>query len=281
MKKAKIILLTGQSNAVGVGHCQYLPAYFSPEKVQEYTRGYENIRINYYSHDKKSDGFVKTGLNCTELTKNTFGPEVGIAEVLTQKYPDEQFFIVKCAYGGTCLWHDWISPASGDEYDADAHDDAQIPEHYRSFGWCYNELGKILPDSIKALEEQGYTPEIIAFLWMQGEGDADTPEHVAEYERRYKALLADIHTNFGAYFSGDCVYVDGGISEIWTLYRELNEVKRAYAAKTPNSFYLNTIGAGLTTLNEPQPEPDIYHYDAGSTIKLGHMFAQHINGGKA
>ncbi len=276
MKKAKIILLTGQSNMVGVGHCKYLPEYFSPEKVQEYSGGYPNIPINYYSHDKHSDGFVKTGLGCTELTKDTFGPEVGIAEIISQKYPDEQYFFVKCAYGGTCLWHDWISPSGGAEYDAASHDDAQTPEHYRSYGWCYNELMKILPDSIKTLEEQGYAPEIVAFCWMQGEGDADIPEHVTEYERRYTALLADIHAGFGKYFSKDCVYVDGGISEIWTLYRELNEVKRAYAAKTPNSFYIDTIGAGLSTLREPVEEPDIYHYDAGSTIKLGHLFAQYI-----
>ena len=95
MKKAKIILLTGQSNAVGVGHCQYLPVHFSAQKVAEYSAGYPDVLINYYSHDKKSDGFVTTGLNCTELTKDTFGPEVGMAEVLTKRYPGQQIFIVK------------------------------------------------------------------------------------------------------------------------------------------------------------------------------------------
>lgn len=276
MKKAKIILLTGQSNAVGVGHCQYLPEHFSPEKVQEYRAGYPDVQINYYSHDKKSDGFVTTGLGCTELTKDTFGPEVGMAEVLTARYPGQRIFIVKCAYGGTCLWHDWISPAAGETHDPASHDDQTVPEHYRDFGWCYNELNKILPQSLEALKAQGYEPEIIAFCWMQGEGDADTPQHVADYERRYTALLSDIHARYGQYFAPDCAYIDGGISEIWPLYRELNEVKRAYAAKTPNSYYLDTVGAGLTTLHEPRPEPDIYHYDADGTVKLGHMFAQHI-----
>ena len=199
-----------------------------------------------------------------------------MAEVLTKRYPGQQIFIVKCAYGGTCLWHDWISPSGGDVYCAESHDDVAVAEHYRDFGWCYNELFKILPDSIKSLEAQGYAPEIVAFCWMQGEGDADTPEHVEQYERLYQALLADIHAGFGKYFAKDCVYIDGGISEIWTLWRELNEVKRAHAASTKNSYYLDTVGAGLTTLHEPQPEPDIYHYDANGTIKLGQMFAEHI-----
>ncbi|MBQ7378945.1 MAG: hypothetical protein IJW70_04605 [Clostridia bacterium] len=276
MKKAKIILLTGQSNAVGVGHCKYLPDYFAPEKVAEYRAGYPDVQINYYSHDKKSNGFVTTGLNCTELTKDTFGPEVGMAEVLTKRYPGQQFFIVKCAYGGSCLWHDWISPSCGEAYRAEAHDDAAVAEHYRDFGWCYNELMKILPESIGLLESKGYEPEIIAWCWMQGEGDADIPEHVAQYDALYQTMLDDIHAEFGQYFAKDCVYVDGGISEIWTLYKEINEIKKARAQTHANTYYIDTIGAGLTTLREPVEEPDIYHYDAGSTIKLGHLFAEHI-----
>ena len=276
MKKAKIILLTGQSNAVGVGHCQYLPRYFSEEKIAEYMRGYENIPINYYSHDKHSGGFVKTGLNCTELTKDTFGPEVGIAEVLTEKYPDEQYFIVKCAYGGTSLWHDWLSPTGGEEYDAQSHDDMANPAHYRTCGWCYNEMCKVLCESIALLEQAGYEPEIVAWCWMQGEADASEEQHVPHYERRYVALLADLRQGFAKYFADDCTFVDAGISEIWPFYVQLNDIKRAYAEKTPSSYYIDTISAGLTTLGEPEPEPDLYHYNAGSTIKLGHLFAEYI-----
>ena len=70
MKKATILILAGQSNAVGVGHVQYLPKYYSPEKIAELEAGYPAIRINYFSHDKRSNGFVPTGLNCTELSKS-------------------------------------------------------------------------------------------------------------------------------------------------------------------------------------------------------------------
>ncbi len=276
MKKAKIILLTGQSNAVGVGHCKYLPKHFSPEKVQEYVDGYENIPINYYSHDKKSNGFVKTGINCTELTKETLGPEMGIAEIISKKYPDEQYFIVKCAYGGTSLWHDWLSPSGGAEYDAESHDDMTKAEHYRAYSWCYNALMDILPKSLAALEEQGYAPEIVAWCWMQGESDACEAQHVSAYEERYNALLSDLCEEFEQYFASNCVFLDAGISEIWPLYRELNEIKRAYAEKMANNVYIDTIAAGLTTQGEPEEEPDIYHYNLDSTIKLGHLFAEHI-----
>ena len=36
MKKAKIIVLSGQSNAVGVGHTKYLNKSFTDEKIKEY-----------------------------------------------------------------------------------------------------------------------------------------------------------------------------------------------------------------------------------------------------
>ena len=33
MKQATVVILAGQSNAVGVGHVQDLRKYFSPEKI--------------------------------------------------------------------------------------------------------------------------------------------------------------------------------------------------------------------------------------------------------
>ena len=47
MKKAKIIVLSGQSNAVGVGHTKYLKKSFSDEKIKEYYDGYEKLFFKY------------------------------------------------------------------------------------------------------------------------------------------------------------------------------------------------------------------------------------------
>ena len=59
------------------------------------------------------------------------------------------------------------------------------------------------------------------------------------YERRYDAMLADLRRGFAKYFADDCAFVDAGISEIWPFYVQLNDIKRAYAEKTPNSIYLD------------------------------------------
>lgn len=281
MRKASILILAGQSNAVGVGHVAYLPRHFSPEKITEFEVGYPLVRINYFSHDKQSGGFVPTGLNCAELTKNTFGPEVGMAEYLHERYPEEEFFIIKCAVGGTCLWRDWISPSCGDGYDPTSFaDQAESATYNIDHGlpmrpaWCYNELVKITSESLSTLKEWGYEPTVKGFCWMQGEADACDPAFVAEYERRFAAMIGDFTKTFAPY-TRDMKVVDAAISEIWPQYREINAIKEHYAAAN-GGIYLDTISHGLTTAHEPEGAVDIYHYDSGSVVALGRLFAASI-----
>lgn len=280
MKHATVIILAGQSNAVGVGHVKYLSKHFPPEKIAEFEAGYPRIPINYFSHDKKSGGFVPTGMGCTELSKNTLGLEVGLAERLTEASPEGDVFLVKCAVGGTSLWRDWLSPSGGDAYDPTACALSPAEAVFAinhglplKAGWCYNELVRLTRESLDILEATGYTPVIRGFCWMQGEGDADIPEHTDHYAARYDALRRDFSETFAPYVAG-CVFTDGGISEIWTLWREMNAVKRTYAEAHANCVFVDTVAHGLSTREEPEEEPDIYHYDLGSTVELGRLFAE-------
>ena len=49
---AHIVVIAGQSNAVGVGHVDCLPVHFDAARIERWSRGYANVPINYYSHDK-------------------------------------------------------------------------------------------------------------------------------------------------------------------------------------------------------------------------------------
>ena len=282
MKQAKVILLIGQSNAVGVGYTKYLPKHFDEKTVKKFHEGYENVQINYYSHGIKSNGFVKTTVRCTEADKDTCGPELGIAKKLTKKYPNEGFFIVKCAFGGATLFNDWLSPSNGLPYGASARA-AEYPDivcalnqgKHPTAGWCYNEFVVLLRDSLALLEKQGYQPQICALFWMQGESDSYSTELVEKYIARYDNLLKDFKNEFSSWVS-NCVYVDAGISENWLYYKELNAKKREYAQRK-GYVYLDTVGAGLTTSHEPSENPDRAHYDLDCVIKLGEMFADQID----
>lgn len=265
--EVKIVILAGQSNAVGVGHTKHLEDHFSKAKVMEYKVGYENVKINYSSHGKVSNGFVNTTINCTQVGKDTFGPEVGMAEIFNAEQPANSVYIVKCAFGATNLSHDWLSPSG--EKTVDSTDDKT--------GWCYDELIKILGESIEMLEAQGYNPRIHGFCWMQGESDAGDANDVNKYITRYRLLLKDLTKEFEGYFDENCDFVDAGISQTWMFYDRMNKIKKDFAEDNENYHYIDTIKEGLTVLNEPHGAVDPYHYDSDSVIKLGQLFAKSID----
>ena len=276
MKKANIVILAGQSNAVGVGWIKYLCDHFSTEKVKEYLTGYETVKINYFSHDKWSCGFVPVTVNCTEKTKDTVGPEVGIAEVLTKNPADGEWFIVKSALGGSSLCHDWASPSSVVDFDYNERCiDRETIVHdieYRRYkrGWYYNEFRALLSESIVELKKQGYAPEIAAFCWMQGESDPDVDGYIG----MFNALIGDFKSEFSEYIR-DCAVIDCGISQSWPQNEEMNRLKEENA-RAMHYYYIDTQAAGLSVTREPLEYPDLAHYDSDSIIKLGNLMAEKV-----
>ncbi|MBE6585504.1 MAG: sialate O-acetylesterase [Ruminococcaceae bacterium] len=280
MKQANIIVLAGQSNAVGVGYVKYLSKYFSEDRVKRLLEGFENIKISYISHDIQNDGFQKTTIRCTEETKETFGPELGIAEYLNEVHPGEEFFIIKCAFGGSDMHNGWRSPSSGVSYREELTAEPQkalVDPSYQFPGWCYNTLYKLLRKNFSELISEGYAPVVQGFCWMQGEADS-APPHAEPYMYRYDCLLNDVKASFAPYFER-CAFVDAGISQVWVDYEQMNAAKQAYALSNGHGF-VDTVGAGFTTSREPEEAPDIYHYDADATLNLGRMFAKAVIAGK-
>ncbi|MBQ4065974.1 MAG: hypothetical protein IJD10_07725, partial [Clostridia bacterium] len=249
-----VIVLAGQSNAVGVGHCAYLPRHFAGEELERFFQPYEKVKLRFHSHNFKNERFQPTTVGCSEENRDTFGPEVGIADALTARCPDREIYIVKCAFGATSLYHDWAGPY--DRFVTDEDGTARRPvggSFDREAGWCLDELISLLEESLAALEEEGYAPEIRAFLWMQGESDADTAEHAAAYGRRYRHMIDAFGERFAPYLT-ECRHIDGGISEMWEFYREINAFKREFAEEREGCYFLDTIAEGLTTKKEPDGE---------------------------
>ena len=101
-KRVKVILLLGQSNATGCSINAYLKEGVGEEQYAVYEAGYPSVLINYCldDHNATSNGeFVKVDLTCG-ATDGFFGPEVGMAEVLSKAYPDETVIILKYTMSG-------------------------------------------------------------------------------------------------------------------------------------------------------------------------------------
>ncbi len=259
--EVQVIVLLGQSNAEGTSHVQYLSRTMGEEKAAMYAEGFDEVLIAYQNSitANTSNGEfvpVKTG----QGHNNTyFGPEVGIAEKISEIDPEKRVVIVKYAYGGTTLNNEWRSPSSGNA------------------GRLYTGAVEFILNRMEALEAQDLYPIIKAVCWMQGESDASGLSY-NNYEKLEENFVKDLRSDLAYYkpIDSEIGFVDAAISECvaWTQYKVINKAKLTLSTKDDYHDYIDTIGAGLKFNGEPAGAPDIYHYDSKSMIQLGYLFGQ-------
>ena len=260
-KKARVIILSGQSNCTGCSITSYLKEQVSEETFSRYENGYPNIHINFNidNHRTCSEGqWRKTDLLCGSYDEE-FGPEVGLADKLTALFPGEEFYIFKFSMSGYSLHYHWLDHTNRGE----------IYEAQRLF----------VQKGLDYLSSLHYEISLDAFLWMQGE--SDTSEYKAKkYYENQKAFMSYLREDFKEYSKEHGLYfIDAGISDSPYCLPggpEVNEAKKKIGGEDPLNVYFPTIENGLTTMNEPYYEPDLGHYDALSEIKLGELFAEKV-----
>ena len=261
-KNATVILLAGQSNASGCSLDEYLQKKVSSEKYEEYKNGYDNVYINYLSGAKMSNEFVKCATLQGEI-EGGFGPELGLAEKLNELYPDETFFIIKCAWGGTNLYEQWLSPFSA----------GKTGELYQSFT-------SFVKTSIKYLISKNYNVKIEGMCWMQGESDSFMIETSSSYGKNLENFIRDIRKEFSAYAADDGIaFIDAYIAAnpmYWVYYEGVNLGKSDVVELSHMNALIDTVSEVLICTQEPEGQPDLAHYDSLSEIKLGHLFAEEI-----
>ena len=268
LKPIDVVVISGQSNAVGCTFTKCIKRSIGSFKETEYMRGYEGIKIAYdcwtkdvkadnsfyfFSQNKsKDDGFVKVMLGQGN-SLSTFGPEIGIADSMHEKYAGK-LFLIKYACGASNLKDDWTKRNS--------------PMYGRFIEYVKNQMGN--------LKKQGYEPTIKAFCWMQGEGDS-YDGYYQEYYDNLKEFVGNVRTDLKELAGNkEIPFIDAGInnSPQWQYYRKVNEAKEQFANDSENNIYIDTIEAGLHTNQEPFDEVDTAHYDTESQVLLGKLFAE-------
>ena len=270
-KPVDVIIISGQSNAVGCTHSNCITRSMGSSKYTTYLKGYPTIQIAYdcwtkdegprfYSQNKSKDNnFVKVMLGQGN-SEATFGPEIGIAEAMHEKYADK-LFLIKYACGASNLKDDWAQRNSP----------------------MYNRFIEYVKLQINNLKEKGYEPTIKAFCWMQGEGDS-YDGYYQEYYENTKAFVTNIRADLKELAGNkDMPFIDAGINRSvnptthelkWQYYRQVNEAKQQFAAESDNNFYIDTIEVGMHTDQEPFDNVDECHYDTESQVLLGHLFSE-------
>lgn len=259
-RSLKVILLVGQSNASGASRCRYLKDTVGDEQYAKYESGFENIIINYCVDDwnNTSDGEFRTvNLECG-AADGFFGPEVGMAEVLSEAFPNEQVVILKYTYSGTNLNYQWLSRGER--------------------GSIYNALKIFVDTYMGYLLNKNYNASIGAICWMQGESDSNEYKSERYYDNTVN-FVKYMREDFDKYSTdGEIYFIDAGISDsyAWECYEKINESKKQFSQLSELNIYFSTIELGFTVNTEPQGEPDVAHYDSLSELELGREFGRRI-----
>ena len=257
-EKTKVILLIGQSNATGCSITEYLRESVSEEDYHRFEAGFSSVLVNYCldDHNASSGGdFVPVDLTCG-AGNGFFGPEVGMAEVLSEAYPDETVIILKYTMSGYSLHYHWLSAGQR--------------------GSIYNAFLAFVQTYMDVLTEKNYDPSIGAICWMQGESDT-TDFKAARYYDNQTAFVSYLREDLAKYADGDIYFIDAGISDspyCEPAYPEINEAKKKFSEQSSLNFYFSTIDMGFTIHKEPVGDPDWGHYDALSELELGRKFGE-------
>lgn len=260
-REVKVILLLGQSNATGCSLTSYLREGVGQEKYAEFAQGYGSVKIHFSMDDGKySSGgaFLPVDVNCA-AGEGCFGPELGMAEVLSAAFPEETVLILKFTMSGYSLHHHWLCAGQR--------------------GSVYEAFMAFTRSSLEYLEAKHYEPRIGAICWMQGESDT-TDFKASHYLDNQTAFASYLRTDLAPWAEdGGIFFIDAGISSspyCLPAYPAINEAKEQFAALSAMNLYFSTIDVGLTTLYEPEGDPDLGHYDAMSELTLGRLFGQYI-----
>ena len=261
-----VVVISGQSNGVGCTKAEFIKRSMGASKYQDYMEGYPEIQIAYdcwtkddgprfYSQNKsKNNTFFKVMLGQGNGLA-TFGPEIGIAETMHEKYANK-LFLIKFACGASNLKDDWVEEDS--------------PMYARFVNYVKLQMTH--------LKEMGYIPTIKALCWMQGEGDSYLGyyEHYYDNTKKFVGnLRRDLLEESG---NKEFAFIDAGISNstMWQYYRHVNNAKKQFAEESENNIYIDTIAAGLHVNQEPYDTPDLAHYDSESEVLLGKLFAENF-----
>ena len=255
---AKVIILAGQSNAVGRSRCDFLGTKVSPEKFAEYTNGYSNVQIMYDCNNGNESGeFVNVALG-QGASSDLLGPEIGLAEYLSENFPDEKFYIIKYAKGGSDLETQWYNAKK------------------ESIGTLLTGMTEFVNTGLLTLQGQGLDPKIIGFLWNQGESDATHIPQAARYYANLEGLVDYVRTTFADYASVKGIsFFDAAISNtVWPAYMTVNMQKKEFCATSPINFYIDIFE--YPEILHLEENFDVAHYDSIGMLKLGQLYGEQI-----
>ncbi|HEX5790151.1 MAG TPA: sialate O-acetylesterase [Luteolibacter sp.] len=246
--KAKVFILSGQSNMSGGGHVVPEGLNFDPSVG-------DKVRIWDASDVWNKRGALGKWASLNELQAikkemkmDMIGPEFGFAKAMSELYPADQIHLIKVAKGGTPI-NFWLPDENGKP---NGH--TQLLENLK------NALAKI---------EGEY--EIKGMLWMQGESDAKQQADAEAYQKKLEQLIALMRKETG---KPDLPFVIGRISS------------RILESKKFKMPFVKTVQSGqeavtktdkhayVVDTDDLSQRDDLVHFDQQGQLGLGKRFGE-------
>lgn len=248
----KTYILFGQSNAAGLGEYTDLPAALQGPQAGSYiTNGLASSLQPRSCFEEMIPGF-NTAPNPTVALNYPFttyanmngnsrhGLEVTLSDSLKAKY-GEDIYCIKLAAGGTPL-----------------NDDPNSDDWSVSSGELLNGLkNDALPAAVKCLCDQGFYPEWLGAVWVQGEADRSRGTLPDVYQEHERLLVSCLRQEVGLAFMP---FVSFLLPPFAANNTDVN------AAKTANDGAIQgytALPGGTTDIG------DSVHYDSSALQAMG------------
>jgi hypothetical protein len=181
-------------------------------------------------------------------TRGGFGPEIGMVRTLATK-ESRPLAVIKTAFSGTSVAADWNVGLPGK---ADA---------------CYRAMIDEARAAIASAQAKNITLRPRAFVWVQGESDANAKDAPA-YAANLSAMLQRLRTDLNA---PDMILLLGVNTRFGNgknaFMPKVIDAQKEVAAALPRARYVDTAGA------ETLP-PSHTHFTAAGTLEVGRRFAE-------
>ena len=181
-------------------------------------------------------------------SKGGFGPEIGMVRTLATK-ESRPLAVIKTAFSGTSVAGDWNVGLPGK---ADP---------------CYRAMIDEAKAAIASAKAKDITLRARAFVWVQGESDAnakDAPAYVANLSAMLQRLRTDLNAPDMILLLGVNTRFGNGKN---AFMPKIIDAQKEVAAALPRARYVDTAGA------ETLP-PSHTHFTAVGTLEIGRRYAE-------
>lgn len=253
-----VVILLGQSNVDGRGKLSQAlwlqgRTWNGQAKIynKSITRGPATAAVNRVDNGAWTNLTYGTCMVVTPQEANGFGPELPLASIWADRYPNTPLYIIKCAVGGTTLGADSGSP------DTDwTSSSTQLWELA---------LNYVVRPAIHKLLAQGKKPRCLGVFWGQGESDA-TSALAPAYYANLKSHVERMGSKLGF---ADPKIIVMGLSDYNYPANEWGVVKAAQqsvVSEAANAILLSTDGYSRFPSSL---EAGALHYNEAGITQLG------------